>query len=296
MTREDLTGAPDGACPVLPPALVTGYASGELALAQAWSVEAHVPGCAACRDVLAGCADTGRLQRNRAVLLTRAALPRPGPAQRLVQRCGVPEHVTAMVAATPSLRRPWLAGVTLVLAAVIGAAQLAARHWAGPAAMPGTWPLLLPFLLAGPLLPLGAVAAAFSAVLDPASELVAAAPVSKLRLLCLRSIAVIAATLIPTMAAALVLPAPWWLAVAILLPALAVCAAALAAATVLPPVPAAVAAGAAWIGLVLTVGAIASRPGAVLGPAGQAGAAVVLAMAAAVIALRRRSVEIEWMR
>ena len=44
MTREDLTGAPDEACPVLPPALVTGYASGELALAQAWSVEAHVPG------------------------------------------------------------------------------------------------------------------------------------------------------------------------------------------------------------------------------------------------------------
>jgi hypothetical protein len=283
-------------CAVLPAALVTAYAGGSLDTGPAWSVEAHLPGCPACREVLAGCADLARLARTRAVLLTRVGLPRPGPAQLLARRCGMPEHVTTILAATPSLRRSWLASVALVLAVVVGAAQLASRRWTGSAAPPGTWALLLPFVLTGPLLPLGAVAAAFSAVLDPASQLAAAAPISKIRLLCLRSVAVVAATMIPTMAAALILPGPWWLAVAILLPALAVCAAALAAATVMPPWPAAVTAGTAWIGLVLLVSAIASRPAALLGPAGQLAAAVVLAAAALVVVLRRRHVEIEWMR
>jgi hypothetical protein len=300
MTPDMAAGPASGtgarpACAVLPAPLVVAYAGGSLDTGPAWSVEAHLPGCPACRDVLAGCADAARLERNRAVLLARAGLPRPGPAQQLARRCGLPEHVTTMLAATPSLRKSWLASVALVLAAVVGAAQLASRHWIGSAAPPGARALLLPFLLTAPLLPLGAVAAAFSAVLNPASEIAAAAPISKIRLLCLRSIAVIAATMIPTMVAALVLPGPWWLAVAILLPALALCAAALAAATAMPPLPAAIAAGAAWVTLVLLVNSIASRPSALLGPAGQLGAAAVLAGAALVVVSRRRHVEIEWM-
>ena len=72
--------AADGGCPALPPGLVTAYARGEIGAAAAWSVEAHVPGCAACRADLAGGAQRDRLAANRSVLLARLGLPAAGPA------------------------------------------------------------------------------------------------------------------------------------------------------------------------------------------------------------------------
>ena len=94
-----------GGCAIVTPGLLDGYASGDLDVAQAWSVEAHVPGCPRCRAALTTRLDPGRLDRNKSVVLTRLALPQPGPARRLLRRCGVPDHVISLLGATPSLRR-----------------------------------------------------------------------------------------------------------------------------------------------------------------------------------------------
>jgi hypothetical protein len=294
MTPENRTAGQLPGCQVLPAGLVTAYAGHGLPAAQAWSVEAHLPACAACRDVLAGCSDADRLERNRAVVLARAAVPAPGLAGRALRRCGVPDHVAVLLAATPSLRRSWIAGVVLVLAIVAGASQLAATPSITGAPGRHSWVVLTPFLIITPLLPLAAVAAAFSSRLDPAWRLTSAAPLSRLWLLCVRSAAVIAATLVPAALAALTLPGAHWLAVALLLPALAICAAALALATVIRAEAAVAAAAAGWTAVVAIGAATAGRPVSVVGPAGQVMAAAVLAGAAALIAARRNKIDYGW--
>ena len=124
MTRPGPAGRPlrpaQSACAQLRGDLLARYASGALDEATAWSVEAHVPACAPCRAVLAARLDGSRLERNKSVLLTRLALPGPGPAGRALRWCRVPDHVVTLLSATPALRRSYLAGVALVLAAAIG--------------------------------------------------------------------------------------------------------------------------------------------------------------------------------
>ncbi len=285
-------------CQVMPAGLVSAYAAGRLTAAPAWSVEAHLPGCPACRQVLAGVSDAAVLARNRAAVLAAAGVPMPGLPGRILRRCGVPDHVTTLLAATPSLRRAWLAGVVLVLAVMTCAAQLAVWRLGLAAARGGgpvSWGALTPFLAIAPLLPLAAVALAFAPWLDPAYRLVSAAPVSKIWLLCVRSAAVIGATLLPAMLAALALPGPAWLAPALLLPALAVCALGIALTTVVRPAAAVLGAGAAWLILVLAVDAVAGRPVNVLGPGGQLVAVAVLLAAGLVIARRQDKINYGWM-
>jgi hypothetical protein len=140
------------------------------------------------------------------------------------------------------------------------------------------------------------VAAAFSVRLDPAYELAVAAPVCAVWLLCVRAVAVVGVTLVPTVLAAVALPGPWWLPATLLLPGLAVSAIALAAATVIGPPAGAVSAGAAWVAAMVAPAAAMNNPTQALGPAGQAGAAAVLVGAVALLASRRERIELGWAR
>ncbi len=289
-----------GGCIVLPADLVLGYGRGELSGTAAWSVEAHLPGCPDCRSVLAGCGLARRLERNRGELLVRLGLPEARQHSMLPRRLRGQGHVSALLWGTPSLRVSWLSGVLLVLAAGVGLARLAAASVAaaGPLSLGHStgWAALIPFLFIAPLLPLAAVAAAFSPRLDPAFDLARAAPISGAWLLCVRSVAVIAVTLVPTVASALLLPGPWWLAPALLLPALALSAAAVAGATVVPPATAAVGAALAWVVLVIAAGLAAGNPALVYGPAGQLAAAAIVLAAVGLVALRRNRVDLGWVR
>lgn len=296
----DVTGSGSVGCSVLPAVVVESYASGSLDPAMEWSVEAHLPGCPACRAVLAARTDATRLAANRAELLARIGLPQPGLIGRALRRCGVPEHVTVLLGATPSLRRSWLTGVLLVLAVAVMTAKLATvPPFGAPAPLrePGMtdWAALDPFLVVGPLLPLAAVAAAFSPPLDPAYRLASAAPVSMVWLLCLRTVAVIAATLTPVALAALALPGPLWLAVALLLPALALCGAALGLATVIRPAVAVAAVAAGWMVLVIGLAEPAGGPSAAVGMVAQLTAAAVLLVSVALVVVRRETINYGWM-
>lgn len=221
--------------------ILASYAAGTAEAVVAWSVEAHLTGCARCRSALSAQVDAERLARNRSVVMVRAALGEGGLARRALRRCGVPDHLLRLLAVTPSPRLSWLLSVMGVLAVVTGEAAAARHGWiaaGGPVRLAG-YPgqALAPFLLVAPLLVLAGVAAAFLPAFDPACRLAVAAPFSGITLLLARSVAALAAALVPVTAAAFLLPGPRWLPAALLLPSLALCALALAAATVMDPGP-----------------------------------------------------------
>lgn len=284
--------------------LLARYAAGTVEPVVVWSVEAHLTACARCRCALSARVDAGRLARNRSVLLVRVALSDDGGRVRgLLGRCGIPG---ALLAATPSLRRSWLLSVAGVLAVVAGEAAAVSHGWirgarlAGPAGQAGqVWipdpKVLAPFLLAGPLLVLAGVAAAFLPMLDPAHRLTVAAPFSAVRLLLVRTISALTAALVPVAGAAFILPGPGWLPAALLLPSLALCAFALAAATVMEPRAAAVTAGVLWALPALLLAAH-DVPLMIVQARAQFACGVVLCACALVLYLRRDRFEWGWTR
>jgi len=280
--------------------LLASYAAGAAGTVVAWSVEAHLTGCARCRSALSAHADAERLARNRSVLLVRAAIGDGGRVRRVLCRCGLPDHVLCLLGVTPSLRRSWLLSVIGVLAVVAGEAAAVRYGWIGAGA-PGRVAgyrdpeVLAPFVLLAPLLVLAGVAAAFLPMFDPACRLAVAAPFSGFTLLLARSVSALAAALVPVVAAAFLLPGPGWLPVALLLPSLALCAFALAAATVLDPRAAAVTAGVLWAVPVLLLATV-HGPLPIVQANAQFACAAVLFACAVVLLARHDRFEWGWMR
>jgi hypothetical protein len=280
--------------------LLAGYAAGAVDEVVAWSVEAHLEACADCRSAVSAHLDSERLARNRAVLLAFTAVPDGGWLWRLACRCGVPDHLLRLLAATSSLRRSWLLAVVGVLSVVTGETVLVHHLWPGGGGPPGAAlhpaaAQLAPFLLVAPLLVLAGVAAAFMPALDPSYRLAVAAPFSGLALLLIRSVSALFAALVPVVCAALLVPGPGWLPAAVLLPSLAVCALALAAVTAVGPGAAVVTSGALWaVPLVLL--AVTRSPLEMVQRDGQALCAVVLVVAASVVFVRRDRLEMGWVR
>jgi Putative zinc-finger len=290
--------------------LLASYADGTVATVALWSVEAHLSGCARCRSALSPCADPGRLARNRSVLLARAALPDDGPLRRLLRRCGVPDYVLDLLAATPSLRLSWLLSVLGVLAVVTAEAAAARYGWIRAVSVPGRagasnagvltmspGPLnpevLATFLLVGPLLVVAGVAAAFLPPLDPAYRLAVAAPFSGVRLLLVRATCALLAALVPVACAGFVVPGPGWLPVGLLLPSLALCAFALAASTIIGPRAAAVAAGVVWA-LPALILALTDGPLRIVQSTAQVACAALLCISAVVLFLRQDRFDLGW--
>ena len=105
-------------------------------------------------------------------------------AERLLTRAGVREDTARLLAVTPSLRGAWL--TSILLAALLAA--LAAN------VTDGTGRGMAIFLTLAPLLPVAGVALSYGPAADPAYELTLAAPYSVLRLVLLRSVAVVTCT------------------------------------------------------------------------------------------------------
>jgi hypothetical protein len=259
-----------------------------------WSVEAHLATCGRCRSAVSAHVDPVRLARNRDVMLVLVATRDAGRIRRLFSRCGVPDHLLRLLAATPTLRLSWLLSVVGVLAIVAGEGLVAAYMSAGPA-LPHHAQAPLLFLLVAPLLVLATVAAAFLPWFDPAYALAVAAPFSGFLLLLVRAVCAMATALVPVVAAAFVVPGPRWLSAALLLPSLALCAVALTVTAVVGPRAGAATAGALWAAPVLWVG-VARSPQSAVQWHGQAGWAVVLLAAAVVLVVRRDRFEMGWRR
>lgn len=220
--------------------LLEGYARGETDQADSMALEVHLAQCTTCRKTLAQCVDAESLQQGWEAIRSAIDAPHRGPFEALLVKAGVAEATARLVAATPSLRASWLAAVTVALGfAVVAAYQATAG--------------LLLFLVLAPLLPVAGVAAAYGPGVDPTYEIGLAAPLSSLRLLLLRTAAVLSVTTVLAGLAGLTLPGLNWTAAAWLLPALGLTLGSLALSTVIAPLRAAQLVSLAWVVIVAAV-------------------------------------------
>lgn len=236
------------------------------------SVEQHVASCPACRALLRTAVPAVRLAAVWAEVLERVEAPPVGRLERLLRRAGVDEPTARLVAVTPLLRTSWLAGTVLVLVLALLAAETGAQAVAL-------------FLVLAPVLPVAGVALTFGPAADPAHEIVAGTPYSPVRLLAVRTVVVVGSTFVPAGVAASLLPVDMGLALAWLLPALALTVATLALSTRLAPHVAASVLGVGWVSVVL-YGVARHDPLLAAAPVVQLTCLAGLALAAAVLLLR----------
>jgi hypothetical protein len=240
----------------LDPEAIRRYAEDGVPPGLAASAEAHLMKCAVCRGVLSSSVDTRRAEAIWHEVVDRVDAPRRSWPERLLIRFGVGEATARLVVATPTLRGPWLLAVAGVLVLAAWAARVDERF-------------LPMFLVVAPLGPLLGVAVAFAGGLDPTREIGLAAPYSGLRLLLIRTTAVLAVTAPIVAAAGLALPGSNWPAVAWLLPTAGLTSTALALIGRLTPVVAVGVVAAVWV-LVTAPTAVAGRLDLAFGVGAQA--------------------------
>jgi len=256
------------------PELLGAYARGDIDGAHVFSVEAHVVECADCQAAVGRLVAPDRLRRGWTDIEDSLDAPRIGLVESLLRGVGVHDHIARLLAATPSLSVSWLSAVALVLGFAVTAAYQTERG-------------LLVFLCVAALLPLAGVAAAFGRGVDPTFEVAVAAPFSSVRLLLVRTAAVLPTTIVLAGLAALALPAVGWTAAAWLLPSLGLTVMSLALATYVAPDSAFGAVTAAWLGIVVVSALDSGDRLAAFDGGAQIAFLVLAACAAVVLALRQ---------
>lgn len=254
------------------PDVLAHYASGDADQTQAYSIEAHLPSCPACRAQIAALVDDRRLARVWEGVEAQLDVPARGPVEAALCRLGVAKHSARLLGATPALRLSWLSACALVLAFAAWAAGQRADgvYW---------------FLVLAPLLPLAGVAAAYGPGVDPTYEIGLAAPLRSFELLLIRALAVLAATTVMAAVAAVALAGLQWTAAAWLVPSLGLTLASLALATRMSPLIACASLAVVWALSAGVAGRLAAEPLIFFGAGGQLLYAVV-AIVALVVLLR----------
>ncbi len=243
-------------------------------LAEGASAEQHLLSCAPCRarvTAAAGVIDLAAVwDRTRDAV----EVPRPSVFERLLRGAGLPAHEARLVAVASAFRGVWLAGVAAVLAFAALAAALGHAR--------GVWL----FLAVAPVAPCLVVAAGYDPWLDPALEPELVTPYPVLRLILLRTIAVLALALPAVLLFGLAVPGET--AFAWLLPATGFVAVVLAASTWVSPLRAALAVSTAWLAVVWLLAARSGAPEAALQARAQAGFLALAAASSSIFLLRRR--------
>jgi len=264
------------------PAVLVRYAADDLDDVRASSLEAHLLACDACRTSLASIVPTAELDAMWCGIEATLDAPQAGLVERGLLALGVHDHVARLLAATPSLRMSWFSAEALAL----GSAAIAAAHARQTS---GSW--LFVFLVLASLAPVVGVAVAFGPGTDPVYEVGIAAPMRSDRLLFIRTIAVLLASLAIAGVAGLALSgfdrsvALW------LLPALGLTLATLVAATWLRPIPAACTVGLGWLVVAAAASAAANDPLAAFHVLAQFAYAAAIGVSLLILAFRHVSYE-----
>jgi hypothetical protein len=242
------------------------------------SVEQHLIACEQCRAKVQAdpvvAAVWSRVQD--AVEVPRASL-----LERLLRSTGLPAADARIVSVSPTFRAALLVGLTALLAFVTTAGAYGSGR--------GLWA----FLLVAPLVPALAVALGYEPELDEALESECATPYSKVRLVLLRSAALLTIGLPALVLASLVLPgdiAFWWL-----VPAAGCTTLVLALSTWVTPLTAVGAVGTGWLVFVGSHHRGETTPTELLDEGWLAAYAVVAILSLLLLALRREQL-VAWRR
>jgi hypothetical protein len=248
-------------------------------LAEGASAEQHLLSCEQCRARAGAAASvTGLSVIDFAAVWDRTRdaveVPRPSVFERLLRGAGLPAQEARLVAVAGAFRGVWLVGVAAVLAfAALAAAFGHAR---------GVWL----FLSVAPVMPCLVVASSYDPSMDPALEPELVTPYPMLRLILLRTIAVLALALPAMLLFGLVVPGET--AFAWLLPAVGFVTVVLAASTWVSPLRAAIAVSSVWLAVVWLLAARSSSPESVLQARAQAAFLALAAASFSIFLLRRR--------
>jgi hypothetical protein len=177
-----------------------------------------------------------RLDANWRAIVAELDAPARSRLERALLLLRMPEPTARTLVATPALRRAWFVATAVALLFGLGAADTS---------KPGASLLLL--LALAPMVPVVGVTLAYGPGSDPAYEATIATPTSGLRLVLLRSTAVVACSMGAAGLATLLLRDKTWMSIAWLVPSLALPALCLALSTFLPPRRAAVIVGVVWL-------------------------------------------------
>jgi hypothetical protein len=262
-------------------ALFDAYRSGTLAAPAARAFEDRVAADATLRAEVteAAAISADRLALRLDVVLAATIAPPPSRFERAAQRIGVPERIARVLAATPALRVAWCAAVfvVLVVAASAGDATDKSPH------------RLAPFLALAPIVSVLGVALSYGPFADRAHEVLGTTPLAGIRLLLLRTAAVLVAAFTVSGLAALLAPSKGLIQLAWLLPTIALVAATLALSTRVSVQAAASIVGAAWLVIVIVAGQVTNNAVATFGAAGQIACAGVAMITAIALVIRRNT-------
>jgi hypothetical protein len=239
------------------------------------SVEQHLLACAECRAKVPA---EPVVDQVWARVRDAIEVPRASALERLLRRTGLSPADARIVAVSPAFRAAWLAGLASMLAFV----TVAGGYGSGK----GQWA----FLLVAPLVPALAVGLGYDAELDEALETECATPYSRVRLVLLRSSALLIVGLPAFVLTSVLLPgdiAFWWLA-----PAAGCTALVLALSTWVAPLTGVGAVGGGWL-LVVASHFHGGRPADLLEEQWVA-AYLALAVAALLVATWRRGSLAMW--
>jgi hypothetical protein len=247
-------------------------------LAEGASAEQHLLSCEPCRARVTAAVTAAVDVIDLAAVWDRTRdaveVPRPSVFERLLRGAGLPAHEARLVAVASAFRGVWLVGVAAVLAFAALAAALGHAR--------GVWL----FQSVAPVVPCLVVAAGYDPRMDPALEPELVTPYPALRLILLRTIAVLALALPAVLLFGLVVPGAT--AFAWLLPAVGFVAVVLAASTWVSPLRAAIAVSSAWLAVIWLLAARSGSPDAVLQAPAQAGFLALAAASFSIFLLRRR--------
>jgi len=221
--------------------------------------------------------DHARLDANWRAIAAELDAPRPSIPERALGRLHVPGHVTRLVLATPALRRAWYLSIAIAVIVGLGSAR------------PDDVGSLFTLLVLAPALPVLGVALAYGPAADPMYEVQLATPLRGIQLVAIRALTVLVVTVVFVGGPALIARDTRSMAIAWLLPALALTASSLALMTWLPPRRAASSVAVAWFAVVSIAEAAAAGQLAAFGVIGQVLALVIAVVAAGVTVVRRSS-------
>ncbi len=258
--------------------LARRYVAGRTTPAETLDVERAMDASPRWRALVGSQVAPARLDLVLAGVVAELDAPKRGVIERLMVRLGLHEHVARLMAATPVLRRSWYLASILVLLFGLAAAD--------PDRPDGS---LAVFLVVAPLVPVLGVGLAYGPGVDPASDMTVATPLSGFRLLLLRSVTVLATSvLFGGIGAILIAPDHGLRVLAWMLPALALTTATLALATAVPTRLAAGLVAGGWLAIVIAVTRLADDLTLFGGPTQPL--YLVLALVAGVLLAVRREV------
>ena len=192
------------------------YVARGLDAASTSSIESHLLACDRCRATVGGAVDDDLVSFVWSQVADALDGSQLGRVERTLRRLGCSDTTPRIVAATTGARFSYVIAVAISVAMAV-----VAGHSRGDQAF-------VAFLLLAPIGPVVATAGAFGRWADPAHAVVSVTPTSKLRIVLIRTAASVLPAIVLTALSVPVLLDRGWLAIAWLLPTLALALGALA--------------------------------------------------------------------